>query len=334
MNKTYPINYDQNGFFSSDPNIVATFPFQLSAAIEWAQQAPQRPLDRTGSANIVDIFDSDLSDVITNDGNKTDFIDKFLIGNIYLNNTFGSVGVSTTAVVNRSINSESSININGTSYNGTKITSDNGSVSYLLGVASTDTAKSKTRVLYQPVCTINHLHFPKGCSVQQVISASTDESYYKCICSGMPVFDNSPHSHCREINNSISDPMEAINASYATQGGINSKNSLTGGGSYGSDYTESHGDGQKFNVDYTNSSNLKDTDRLIRQAIYEYYCAVIKNLKYKNALEKNQTISDTANQSLMDSNIKYKNQYLTAFNLLSGIIIAGGYIYVLSKSSV
>jgi hypothetical protein len=74
---------------------------------------------------------------------------------------------------------------------------------------------------------------------------------------------------------------------------------------------------------------LNQTNTLIKEAIYLYYLAVNKNFIYKDALENNKNLYNTTNQSLSDSTVKYKNQYLNMFNLLSGIIIAGGYIYML-----
>jgi hypothetical protein len=324
MNTTYPINYEDSTFFSSDQNIIATFPFPLTSVVAWAQQAPNRPLTSSDATNVVDLFDSNLSAVITNPGNESDFVNKFLPGNIYLNDNFGPFAASSAGVSASNSFVNTSITINGSVYNGTQVTSSTGSTSFLLG------NPGNQRVIYQPVCTVNHLHFPKGCSVQQIINAN-EESYYKCLCEGTPTFDSNPHSHCSEFTNSETDPQTAINKSYYNKGGMNSGSTQTDMSSGG---TATGSDGQTYSVKYANANNLTQTDILVRQAIYEYYCAVNKNLLYKSALEKNQKLANTANQALTDSTIKYKTQYLTMFNLISGIIIAGGYIYSLSKTRV
>ena len=321
MNTTYPINYDDSTFFSSDQNIIATFPFELSKVIDWAKQAPNRPLTPTEATKVVDLFDSRLSEVITNPDNN--FANTFLPGNIYLNDNFGPFAVSTANASPSNSFVKTSLTINGSVYNGTQVTSTTGSTSFLLGTPGNQ------RVIYQPVCTVNHLHFPKGCSVQQVINSKGD--YYKCICAGTPMFNSNPHSHCSEFTNSETDPQTAINKSYYNKGGMNSRDSQTQSSSGGTSGGSSNG---TYDVNYANANGLTQTDTLIRQIIYEYYCAVNKNILYKTALKKNQSLSNTANQALKDSTVKYKNQYLTMFNLISGIIIAGGYIYTLRKSSV
>jgi hypothetical protein len=318
---TYPINYEDTGFFSSDPNVIATIPFSLSAAIEWAKKAEQRPLTESDAGKIGDIFDSKLSIVITNPGNKTDFIDNFLLNNLYLNEDFGAISVSTGSIVPSNYR-PGQVTIRGYTYKGTLITSSNRSTSYLLGTPSYQ------RVVYQPVCTINHLHFPDGCNVVEVTS-SADDSYFKCSCNGTPVFNSEPHSHCQSFTNSATDPETAINLAYSNKGGVNSRMSYSRTSGSGSEVT-----GDTFPVNYANKDDLENTDRLIREAIYLYYCAVNQNIIYKNQLKDNKKIADTANQALMDSTVKYKTQYLNVFNLLSGIMIAGVYIYTMNKTTV
>jgi hypothetical protein len=320
MNTTYPINYIDSGFFSSDKNIIATFPFKLSSVIRWAQGAKNRPLTAVDAANIPDIFDSKLSTVITNPGNKDDFIDNFLPGNIYLNTNFSPLTVSTDAIAPaNSMIQLTDVTINGTTYKGSQLTDADGSTSFLLG------DPGKQRVVYQPVCTVKHIHFPKGCNVIQTINAN-NESYYSCSCPGVPVFDDSPHSHCSQFTNIATDGKNITNSMYNNSGGANSTGLTTTSGA-GSSSTA--GSGNKFNVNYEHADSLTQRDKLIRSAIYKYYCAVNDNLKYKTALQKNKALNDTSNQALMDSTVKYKTQYLNVFNILSGIILAGGYIYTL-----
>jgi hypothetical protein len=316
---TYPINYDETGFFSSNMNIIATIPFSLPAVIDWAKQAPNRPLTPNDAMNIGDVLDSKLSDVITNPGNKDDFVNIFLPGNIYLNSDFGKLTVSTDKITSNSY-TPGKVKISGIDYDGTQVTGEKGNISFLLGTPGSQ------RVVYQPICTVNHLHYPEGCSVQQVINSTTKTSYYKCVCQGTPVFNSQPHSHCQSFTNAETDPKLAIQKAYSNKGTMNSKMS---------DSTKSRSSnstsGNTFDVNYENADNLNDTDRLIREAIYQYYYEVVKNIKYKNDLKSNKTISDTANQALHDSSVKYKNQYLSVFNLFSGIVIVCGYLFAMNK---
>lgn len=312
MNTTYPINYDNSTFFSSSENIAATFPFNLSDVVTWAKTAPNKPLSIEDANKVVDIFDSKLSAVITNPGNKTSFLN-FLGEKMYLNSYFEDISVSSDNVSSSTNYINTSVNINGRSYNGTAI-SRNGSTSYLLG------NPGRQRVLYRPVCTKNHLHF-SDCTVQQIVKSGTDESYYQCTCTGTPEFNNKPHSHCSQFTNNETDAQSAIDRYYFGIGGSGSQRKESS--------TKTSGSNTSYNVKYANSEMLKQTDTEIKTAIYLYYVAVNENFIYKAALEKNKKLSNTTNQLLSDSTVKYKNQYLNMFNLLSGIIIAGGYIYML-----
>lgn len=310
MNTTYPINYDNSTFFSSSQNIAATFPFTLSDVIAWAKTAP-KPLS-DGDAPI-DLFDSKLSAVITNPGNETSFL-SFLDNKMYLNSYFGTTAISSSNIVSYSIINNTMVNIKGTSFNGSTITSTDGSTSYLLG------NPGRQRVLYRDVCTKHHLHF-SNCAVEKIVPQSDpNEYYYQCRCTGTPEFNNNPHSHCSQFTNNETDVQASIDRFYYGLGGNRSQRGASSQTAPGAN---------TYIVRYANSDMLNQTHTEIRKIIYLYYVAVNENFIYKAALEKNKNLSNTTNQLLSDSTVKYKNHYLNMFNLLSGIIIAGGYIYML-----
>jgi len=329
MSKTiYSIKYDDDSFFSSDPNVIATFPFNLSDVLTWAKTSS---LDSYLPADYdtQDLFDEKLSNVIIS--NKDSFINDFLKNNAYFTSEFSSVKVSTQIETSDTPESDQpSVNINGVSYKGTKVKSRNGSTSFVIGKPGFQ------RVNFQPTCTLNHLHFPgqNGCGVQRITNISG--TYYKCVCSGTPIFDASPHSHCTEFTNNIKNAQSAYKSSYSSRASISSMMSRyktsRNGNSANANANADDGDGDSSNInemqiDYSNTNSLKDMNLILRELIYNYYCAVKLNTQYKNSIEARQKKLDTQNTALLDSTVKYKNEYLTAFNLLSGIIIVAGYIY-------
>ena len=328
-NTLYPINYDETGFFSSNNNIIDTFPFDLSDVVGWAKTAaPYKKLTNEDASSVSDIFHPKLSAVIINPNNADSFVNVFLPGNIYLNDNFSGISVSRSINGPDTANTPGSVTIDGQPFNGFSITGSNGSTSYLLGTHGSQ------RVIYQPVCTQNHLHFPNGCSVQEIItsppSATNKTSYFKCVCTGTPTFNSNPHSHCSSFTNNEPNANKALKRAGFNQGGRSTGSTTTTWGNSAGGTS----DNSPYDVSYANADNLNQTDILIRRAIYDYYCAVNKNMIYKDTLKTNKAKSLTANQSLTDSTAKYKSQYLNAFNLLSGILIAGGYIFTMNKKPV
>ena len=321
-NTIYSIKYDNNSFFSSNPNVDITFPFGVNDVIQWAKQTSLDPY-LPSEYNTDNLFDEKLSDVIIS--NKDAFINIFLVGNAYFNSDFNNIVVSTEIQTPEIPESDlPTIDVNGVSFTGTSITSRNGSTSYVIGNPGFQ------RVNFQPRCTLNHIHFPgeNGCSVQEITN-SQKETYYKCVCSGTPVFDSNPHAHCSEFTNNIKNPQTAYNTSYSSKAAESTMMTptripTTAGGTPTPRANE-------LNVDYSNADGLKDLNLFIREIIYMYYKAVNENVQYRNAIEKQQKSIDTQELALTDSTVKYKKEYLTAFNLLSGIIIVCGYIYGMNK---
>ena len=325
-NTIYSIKYDNNSFFSSNPNVKNTFPFEVSAVIDWAK-------DKYLSyqyKNTDNLFEEELSKVIIK--NQAVFIDDFLLNNASFNSDFsGNLFLSTEFEEAEPTASESGpddIKVGDYTFNGTRITSRNGSTSYVIGKPGVQ------RVNFQPTCTINHMHFPgpNGCTVQKYTNAK-EETYYKCLCTGTPVFNAEPHAHCSEFTNNIQNPQTAYNTAYSSKAATTSMMSMT---STASKLTQTQmgnniDDTAVFDLEYENSEDLKRLNYSIRAIIYEYYKAVKENVDYRNAIEKRQKSIDTQELALTDSTVKYKKEYLTAFNLLTGIIVVGGYIYGMNK---
>ena len=322
-NTIYSIKYDNNSFFSSNPNVKNTFPFEVSAVIDWAK-------DKYLSyqyKNTDNLFEEELSKVIIK--NQAVFIDDFLLNNASFNSDFsGNLFLSTEFEEAEPTASESGpddIKVGDYTFNGTRITSRNGSTSYVIGKPGVQ------RVNFQPTCTINHMHFPgpNGCIVQKNTNAK-EETYYKCLCTGTPVFNAEPHAHCSEFTNNIQNPQTAYNTAYSSTAATTSMMRIASQSTQnqiGNNIDET----AVLDLEYENSEDLKRLNYSIRAIIYEYYKAVKENVDYRNAIEKRQKSIDTQELALTDSTVKYKKEYLTAFNFLTGIIVVGGYIYGMNK---
>ena len=328
-NTIYSIKYDNNSFFSSNPNLKNTFPFEVSALVEWAKGKYLSYQYK----NTDNLFEEELSNVIIK--NKIVFIDDFLLKNASFNSDFsGNLFLSTEfepAQTTASQSGSDNITVGNFTFNGTRITSRNGSTSYVIGKPGVQ------RVNFQPTCTINHMHFPgpNGCSIQENTNAQK-ETYYKCLCTGTPVFNAEPHAHCSEFTNNIQNPQTAYNTAYSSTAATTSmmrtaskgKGNKSGANANANANTDANAG---FDLEYQNSEDLKRLNYSIRAIIYEYYKAVKENVDYRNAIEKRQKSIDTQELALTDSTVKYKKEYLTAFNLLTGIIVVGGYIYGMNK---
>lgn len=326
-NTIYSIKYDNNSFFSSNPNLKNTFPFEVSALVDWAK-GKYLSYEYKNTDNL---FEEELSNVIIE--NQIVFIDDFLLKNASFNSDFsGNLFLSTEfepAQTTASQSGSDNITVGNFTFNGTIIKSRNGSTSYVIGKPGVQ------RVNFQPTCTINHLHFPgpNGCSVQEI--TSPNGTYYKCVCSGTPVFNAEPHAHCSEFTNNIQNPQTAYNTAYSSTAATTSmmrtqsQRNRTNRGTNSSRNANANNAG--FDLEYENSEDLKRLNYSIRAIIYEYYKAVKENVDYRNAIEKRQKSIDTQELALTDSTVKYKKEYLTAFNLLTGIIVVGGYIYGMNK---
>ena len=199
------------------------------------------------------------------------------------------------------------------------------------------------RCKFQPSCTINHEHYAK-CKTQ-IFSDKEGKTYCKCVCSGPISTDAKPHQHCSPYNvKSPDDPGydEKIDGGYNSHMGFSGQgNNLAYSNFKGSIdnmelelngmFPKITGDAVVMPGNYGNPDKNTAADKTIRETVYEYYMAVAENKKLQNTLLSNSSFDSTAVQSMKDAHMAYKVKYLELFNIVSGIIMASGYIYLFAK---
>jgi len=214
-------------------------------------------------------------------------------------------------------------------------------------VAFTDTDGATSNIIItttghnckvRKLCTLNHWHYSGTCqsNIQTDINGNTS---CKCSCTGVPVFNDSPHSHCDSYimtpgsrvvttpNGTVTPPpgldflsmMQGIKLSLTSQ--FPTVPPLTPG----PDGTTS------FPYDYLNPS-LNAHDLNIRKAILDYYYEVNTNKQLQTSIYQRGSKDATSKTALFDANVQYKTEYLNVFNIIVGIFGAGGYIYLMSQS--
>lgn len=316
---TYNIQYGKKDFFynSMDINgggVIDTFPFSLDNVITWA--TTKEPSNTANFNKAVNIFDKSLANVILNQ--TYDFKNSFLKGNLLFNNTFS------TALINTSTSGGGSGGggvSGGTSrkYGNVKgVRNPDGGTSTIIG------DPGYQRCNFREVCTIKHLHY--SCTTQK----SNDDC--NCLCTGPPVYDDKPHSHCSTFTNDIVNAEQAVVAAYKQKSGLGNWASTYGGTGTGT------GKGPitltttgAANVPYSNYDDLSSNDILVRTLIYDYYAEVYKNKTYMEKLSTQMDLYDTKQKATMDSSVDYKTKYLNVFNIITGILVVSGYIYVNAK---
>lgn len=187
-------------------------------------------------------------------------------------------------------------------------------------------------------CTENHLHY-KTCTTQTYVDKNTGQNYCKCVCQGPQTVDNNPHSHCTSINISTDPNVNAANG--LSQDFVNKYNSQSTISNVlkqvklnlnatlpNTNVSDFNG---KLVSNYSNKSQLVDTDANVRNMIYKYYVALADNKKNQELLKSNDTFNNTSYEANKDAVIKYRKQYLELFNITVGILAVSSYIYVLVK---
>jgi hypothetical protein len=371
--QTYNIKFRQGDFFyntadvTQNTELLATFPFKKEDVVIWANQAQPG----ANITTVVDIFDPKLSGIIMNP--DYDFGNTFLPGNITFNDSFNKLTFDLTNPPPASSDISESSNINGQltikSTNPTvkditldvsegsniqwkqdatnswkpEFSIDTELLSKNIPFTDTDGGKSyitvntmNPRCKYRPTCTMKHWHYSGKCNTQ-IITNPDGTSYCKCVCTGVPVFDDNPHSHCDTYNlnpnGSASGPTGnqpdtgSLGLIQAIQG---IKMNLTANfpepqfGSAGENVTMEYAKDDKLN-------NFKEETEEIRKLIYQYYTAVAENIKLQKSLSNNSNKDVTMSQAMMDATVQYKTEYLNVFNIVVGVFCAGGYIYIMSK---
>jgi hypothetical protein len=368
---TIDIKYRQGDFFyntvdqSQNADLMRTFPFSNQSVIKWANK-----LQTDGSEPIVsitDIFDPQISGIILNPDN--DFENSFLKGNMVFNDSFNQITFDLTNPPPLSTQLSESSNINGNlkivsnDPRAKNITLDVSSGSVINwtqdatnswqpnfdletnlsqeipfvdidgGTSYITVTTENPRCKYRETCTINHWHYPE-CKTQIITNKQTGSTYCKCVCSGVPVPDGSPHSHCDTYTvNEDGTGTTDVGTSKSPAGlgliqtiqGI--KMNLTANfpkpqfGSAGGNIT----------LGYKDVATLEETDKKIRHMVFEYYKKVNENIKLQKHVNNTQNKDVTQSQSLMDATVQYKTEYLNVFNIVVGVFCVSGYIYIMGK---
>lgn len=222
------------------------------------------------------------------------------------------------------------------------------------------------RCRYQPSCKDTHQH--TTCRTQ-IKKDKDGNSYCECVCDDSIINDGLPHTHCNpyyvgDANASGSGSgSDGKSAEYTSKYGNDPKygydavldtlyNGATGqylqwqiANQSFKRFNDSIKE-MKFNisdilpsingVDLTTSASYTqeniNKDQSIREVIYNYYIAVANNKDLQKQVLTNSSFDATANQSIKDATISYRTKYLELFNIISGIFMATGYIYLYSKT--
>jgi hypothetical protein len=218
------------------------------------------------------------------------------------------------------------------------------------------------RCKFRKTCTINHWHYSGACKTQ-IITGANGGTSCKCICTGVPVFNNAPHSHCdaytinpdgtvlsatgdttaptgiglvaaiqgMKMNLTANFPQSPFfednneNSSFSSyfRGSNKRSNTIGGQGGVG---------GSDVSMPFGNSSKLDQNAATIRNLIYDYYYQVNENIKLQTTIQDKGNKDITSQQILSDANTEYRKGYLNVFNIIVGIFGTGGYIYLMSKT--
>jgi hypothetical protein len=181
------------------------------------------------------------------------------------------------------------------------------------------------RCKYRKTCTIEHWHYSGGCKTQITERKSKDGTvmtHCSCICTGAPVFDNVPHSHCDELTfnpdgtatTKEDGNVRPIPDSYLLQTIKNIRLNLNA--EIDKSDIDFSADGTSVSLGYKNVDTLKETDKQIRQLIVKYYNEVYNNIQLQTHVQNTSNKDVTMSQSMMDATVQYKNEYLNVFNIV------------------
>jgi hypothetical protein len=367
---TINIKYRQGDFFyntvdqSQNADLLRTFPFTNQAVINWANKVgknTEQPI-----VSITDIFDPQISGIILDPAN--DFENSFLKGNLVFNDNFNQITFNLTNPPPINIPESASINGNlkiisndpraqnitldvssGSVINWTQDSTNSWQPNFDIktnlsqdipfidtdgGTSHITVTTDNPRCKYRKTCTMNHWHYSGSCQTQIIKNKKTGSTYCKCVCTGVPVFDNSPHSHCDTYKvNTDGTGTTAVGTTKQPNGlgliqtiqGI--KMNLTAKfpePQYGSA-------GGNISVGYKNVDTLEQTDKQIRHMVFDYYKKVNENIQLQKKVNKTQNVDITMSQSRLDATVQYKTEYLNLFNIVFGIFCVSGYIFVMAK---
>ena len=369
---TYTIEYKNGDFFyntvdtEQNDALLATFPFTKEKVMKWANDVakPQPPI-----TSITNIFDPQISKIILNP--NYNFQKTFLPGNIVFNNNFnqltfdlmnpqqslteknipitgnimlipGKRGVPPTVL---DVNPEASSKIHFTQDNMNSWQSEfdiNAKLSVNIPFTDIDGGKSSIvmttdnpRCKFRKTCTMKHWHYSGPCKTQ-IITQANGLTKCECICTGVPVFDSNPHSHCDRFdintNGTATTPLgqQALPVGLDMVSAVqNIKMNLS------AQFPKSTFGNAGGNVvlPYKDHTSLVAGDANIRKLIYEYYYEVNENIRLQTSIQTRGSKDVTSKQALLDATVQYKQEYLNVFNIAIGVIGLAGYIYVMGKEA-
>lgn len=365
---TFTIEYKNGDFFYNTVDternaaLLATFPFTQEKVMKWANEVAKPDPAIT---SITSIFDPQISKIILNP--DYDFQNTFLPGNIVFNNNFNqltfdlmnpekslsdksvpitgnimlipSQGPPTVLDINPDVSSK--INWQQDNMNSWQSGFDiNAKLSQHIPFTDIDGGKStiimttnNPRCKYRKTCTMKHWHYSGKCTTQINTDANGLTSC-NCICTGVPVFDDTPHSHCDSYNiNADGTAMTPLGKETVPAGlglvsaiqnmklNLNATFPESGFGSAGGNVV----------LPYKDQASLVAGDANIRKLIYEYYYEVNENIRLQQSIQTRGSKDVTSKQALLDATVLYKKEYLNVFNLAIGIVGVAGYIYAMGK---
>lgn len=394
---TFTLQYKPSDFFynivdtGKNADLLASFPFNEKKLIVWANKVanPEPPI-----TSISDIFDPQISSIILNP--TYDFKNTFLPGNMVFNDNFEKIalGLSGSGITNNispetaSISGQIILQPTSPDQKPTTLEINTGKDSNIEwkkdesniwqpsfdinaalsqeipftdidgGQSTIITTSDNPRCKYRKTCTMNHWHYSGPCKTQ-IIKARNGSTSCKCVCTGVPVFSDTPHSHCDSYNINANGTADTPVGQQQSPAGLGLVAAIQGmklklnaqfpqsqflsdgsgandgtGVSDGTGTTDATGATGVSNISlpYKDSNTLIQNDKIIRKLIADYYFQVSENIRVQQTI-KGRGIKDvTSQQVLMDATVQYKTEYLKVFNIIVGIFGAGGYIYLMNQS--
>jgi hypothetical protein len=371
---TFTVEYKSGDFFyntvatEQNSHLLATFPFTKEKVMKWANEVakPNPPI-----TSINNIFDPKISKIILNP--DYDFKNTFLPGNIVFNNNFNKLTFDLMNPEKNKSLTEKNIPITGkimlipsksdvpptildvtpdasskihfTQDNMNSWQSDfdlNANMSHNIPFTDIDGGKSNIimttsnpRCKYRQTCTMKHWHYSGPCKTQ-IITQADGSTTCNCVCTGVPVFDSKPHSHCDSYNinsdGTATTPL-GIEGAPAGLGLVSAVKSIKMNLNAQFPQPAFGNPGGKVELPYKDHTSLVAGDANIRKLIYDYYYEVNENIRLQSTIQNRGSKDVTSKQALLDATVQYKKEYLNVFNTAIGIVGAAGYIYLMGKEA-
>lgn len=179
---------------------------------------------------------------------------------------------------------------------------------------------------YNDNCVKKHNHYPK-CTTQTYKNPD-GTTYCKCVCTGTPVYDDTPHSHCEEQNtpNDVDDnPHTSMQKAAASISNVK----LSFDPNFKSIKNTTKTDANYSTGEFIVTPDIK-ADEII-ELIADYYIALCDNKKKALKLGSLRLKNLSAGQLYTDANIAYSRQYQNMINISLSVLAVGGAFYYVVK---